>query len=67
MGNQLVWSKRYDIGIDMIDKEHRKLFRILNKLLILGPKRRRASGFARRQSNILRTMPSSILRTKSNI
>ena len=37
MGNQLVWSKRYDIGIDMIDKEHRKLFRILNKLFDIGP------------------------------
>ncbi len=36
MGNQLIWDKRHDIGIDIIDKEHRKLFRILNKLFNLG-------------------------------
>ena len=32
MGNQLVWNQRYDIGVDIIDNEHRKLFRILNRL-----------------------------------
>ncbi len=36
MGNQLIWDKRHDIGVDIIDKEHRKLFRILNKLFNLG-------------------------------
>lgn len=29
---KLVWNNRYDIGVDIIDKEHKKLFRILNKL-----------------------------------
>lgn len=38
MGNQLVWNNRYDIGVDIIDKEHRKLFRILNKLFDIGQK-----------------------------
>lgn len=38
MGNQLVWNSRYDIGVDIIDKEHRKLFRILNKLFDIGQK-----------------------------
>lgn len=32
MGNQLVWNKRYNIGVELIDKEHKKLFSILNKL-----------------------------------
>ena len=32
MGNQLVWNERYNIGVDIIDKEHQKLFHILNKL-----------------------------------
>ena len=32
MGNQLVWQERYNIGVDFIDAEHRKLFSILNKL-----------------------------------
>lgn len=36
MGNQLVWDRRYDIGVDVIDKEHKKLFRILNKLMDFG-------------------------------
>ncbi len=33
MGNQLVWQDRFNIGVDVIDKEHKKLFSILNKLL----------------------------------
>lgn len=36
MGNQLIWNKRYDIGVDIIDKEHKKLFNILNKLFDFG-------------------------------
>ncbi|MDE7273092.1 MAG: response regulator [Lachnospiraceae bacterium] len=36
MGNQLVWQDRYNIGVEVIDKEHRKLFSILNKLFDLG-------------------------------
>ncbi|MCM1175145.1 MAG: response regulator [Blautia sp.] len=36
MGNQLVWQERYNIGVDVIDKEHKKLFGILNKLLAAG-------------------------------
>ncbi|EOS24336.1 hemerythrin-like metal-binding domain-containing protein [Lachnospiraceae bacterium 3-1] len=33
MGKQLVWQDRFNIGVDVIDKEHRKLFSILNRLL----------------------------------
>lgn len=33
MGNQLVWQDRFDIGVDVIDREHRKLFSIMNRLL----------------------------------
>ena len=32
MGNQLVWNNRYNLGIEIIDKEHKKLFRILGRL-----------------------------------
>lgn len=35
MGNQLIWNDRYNIGVDIIDSEHKKLFRILNKLFDL--------------------------------
>lgn len=36
MSNQLVWQERYNIGVDFIDREHKKLFNILNKLLAAG-------------------------------
>ncbi|MDE6362838.1 MAG: response regulator [Lachnospiraceae bacterium] len=36
MGNQLVWNERYNIGVDIVDKEHKKLFSILNKLFDFG-------------------------------
>lgn len=36
MENQLVWNNRYNIGVDMIDNEHKKLFRILKKLFDFG-------------------------------
>lgn len=36
MSNQLVWKERYNIGVDVIDREHKKLFMILNKLLTAG-------------------------------
>lgn len=36
MSNQLVWKERYNIGVDIIDKEHKKLFNILSKLLVAG-------------------------------
>lgn len=32
MGNRLVWQDRFNIGVDAIDEEHKKLFSIMNKL-----------------------------------
>ena len=32
MSNQLIWDNRFNIGVDIIDKEHKKLFKIMNKL-----------------------------------
>lgn len=34
--NQLVWEDRFLIGVDVIDREHKKLFKILNKLFAFG-------------------------------
>lgn len=36
MEAQLVWEERFNIGVDIIDKEHRKLFKIINKLFSFG-------------------------------
>ncbi len=33
MENQMVWHDRFNIGVEVIDKEHRKLFSIMNRLL----------------------------------
>lgn len=32
MGNRLVWQDRFNIGVNFIDEEHKKLFSILNRL-----------------------------------
>lgn len=36
MNNQLVWQDRFNIGVDLIDKEHKKLFSIMNRLLMFS-------------------------------
>lgn len=36
MANQVVWNDRYNLGVDVIDKEHKKLFGILNRLFDFG-------------------------------
>lgn len=33
MGIQLIWENRFNIGVEIIDREHKKLFKIINKLL----------------------------------
>lgn len=35
MDNQLIWQETFNIGIDIIDKEHQRLFKIINKLFAL--------------------------------
>lgn len=32
MDTQFVWRKEFNIGVDIIDKEHQRLFKIINKL-----------------------------------
>ncbi len=36
MGNQFIWQDRFNIGVDVIDKEHKKLFGIMNRLLVFS-------------------------------
>lgn len=36
MYNQLVWKDEFNIGVDVIDKEHKRLFKIINKLFAMG-------------------------------
>lgn len=39
MENQLTWNEQYKIGVELIDREHEKLFHILNKLYAFGRQR----------------------------
>lgn len=43
MGNQLVWEDRFNIGVDFIDKEHMKLFKIINKLFLFSENKNKSS------------------------
>ena len=36
MAKEIKWNKRFDIGVDSIDKAHRKLFSIVHKLSCLN-------------------------------
>ena len=33
MENQMVWQDEYNIGVEVIDREHQRLFKIINRLL----------------------------------
>lgn len=45
MGNRLIWNEQYNVGVEIIDREHKKLFSILNKLFDFG-RREEKSHFA---------------------
>lgn len=34
--NNIVWNKRYELGVDFIDKEHKQLFSRINRLMALS-------------------------------
>lgn len=61
MGSQLIWNERYNLGVDIVDREHKKLFSILNKLFDIGQQEEKVNGSARKQSSILKTTPFNIL------
>ena len=41
MMNHIAWKDEYNIGVDRIDKEHQRLFKIINKLFALEEKERK--------------------------
>lgn len=42
MESKLVWKDEYNIGVDIIDKEHRRLFKIINKLLVFSDEEKKS-------------------------
>ncbi len=41
MDNQLIWKDEYNIGVDIIDKEHQELFAIISKLFGLKEEKKK--------------------------
>lgn len=46
------WNRRYEIGVESIDKQHKQLFATINKLLVLGDEEEKKSGYAVRALSI---------------
>ncbi len=39
MREQFVWKEEYNIGVDIIDEEHKRLFESINNLFLLTEKK----------------------------
>lgn len=42
MESQFVWKDEYNIGVDIIDKEHQRLFKIINKLFAFSDEEKKS-------------------------
>ena len=42
MRNELIWNDKYNIGVEAIDKEHQRLFKIINKLFAFGEEKKKS-------------------------
>ncbi len=42
MESKLVWKDEYNIGVDILDKEHQRLFKIINKLLVFSDEEKKS-------------------------
>lgn len=56
MYNEIVWKDEYNVGVDTIDKEHKRLFKIINKLFAFGKEEKKSQWGCRRGLNILKNM-----------
>ena len=57
MENQLIWKDEFNIGVDTIDKEHKRLFKIINKLFTFTEEEKKSQWHARKESSSSRIMP----------
>lgn len=48
MENQVLWKEEYNIGVDIIDQEHQKLFQTINELFALRREKGRIAGLTRK-------------------
>lgn len=52
MNSQLIWKDEFNIGITIIDKEHQRLFAIINKLLALEAEEKKTEKHVRKGLSI---------------
>lgn len=50
MANEFAWKKEYSLGVETLDKEHERLFRIINKLLRIDEENKKDSKWACEQT-----------------
>ena len=43
MENQMEWKDEYNIGVKIIDEEHQRLFKLINRLFALGQEERKSA------------------------
>lgn len=56
MDAQFEWQEEFVIGVDSIDKEHQRLFKIINKLFRMKEEEKTISGHARKGLSFLKGM-----------
>lgn len=56
MTSELIWQEEYNIGVDIIDKEHQRLFQIINRILAFKDEEKMAGGPAGKESNSSKPM-----------
>ena len=64
---QLQWQDRFNIGVEIVDQAHRRLFSIVQKIMELYVEKHEDKLPVLRESNISRHTPLSILRRKRPI
>lgn len=67
MDTRVEWQKEYNIGVERIDRDHQKLFKIIKRFFLLRMMRQVIDGFVRRESSFSKDMRCSTLRMKRRI
>lgn len=57
MAKEIKWNKRFDIGVDSIDKAHRKLFQLYTNYPALMKMKITVPGHVLKELSILKIMP----------
>lgn len=56
MNAQFEWREEFNLGVEEIDKEHQRLFKIINKISAIRKEGKTANGLVRKVLNISKVM-----------